>query len=47
MTAAEQRHLTIPAAQDFRTVTGFGVTARVEGQEVLVGRPDLPARAWL
>lgn len=40
VTAAEQRHLSIPAAQDFRTVTGFGVTARVDGHEVLVGRPD-------
>ena len=40
VTAAEQRHLIIPAAQDFRTVTGFGVTAHVEGHEVLVGRPE-------
>lgn len=39
VTAAAQRGLTIPAAQDFRSVTGSGVTARVEGQEVLVGRP--------
>ncbi|WP_219416396.1 heavy metal translocating P-type ATPase [Pseudonocardia nigra] len=38
--AAEQRGLSVPAAEDFTSVTGFGVTARVEGREVLVGRPQ-------
>jgi Cu+-exporting ATPase len=38
--AAEQRRLTVPAAREFTSVTGFGVTARIEGRDVLVGRPQ-------
>ncbi|MBN9103093.1 MAG: cation-translocating P-type ATPase [Pseudonocardia sp.] len=37
--AAQQRGLTVAAAEEFTSVTGFGVTARVGGREVLVGRP--------
>lgn len=37
--AATDRGLTIPPAQDFAAVTGFGVRATVEGRAVLVGRP--------
>ena len=39
VTAATTRGLTLPTAQDFTSVTGFGVTATVEGRAVLVGRP--------
>ncbi|MHA6631907.1 heavy metal translocating P-type ATPase [Pseudonocardia sichuanensis] len=41
--AAEQRELTPPAAEDFTSVTGFGVTAHIEGRRVLVGRPQFLA----
>lgn len=37
--AAAQRGLTVPAALDFRSETGSGVTASVEDHEILVGRP--------
>ena len=37
--AATNRGLTVPAARDFASVTGFGVTATVDGRTVLVGRP--------
>ncbi|MBW3646163.1 MAG: cation-translocating P-type ATPase [Actinobacteria bacterium] len=37
--AATTRGLTVPSAQDFQSVTGFGVRALVDGQAVLVGRP--------
>ncbi|MHA7295201.1 heavy metal translocating P-type ATPase [Arthrobacter sp. HLT1-21] len=37
--AAEQRQLVVPSAQNFESVTGFGVTARVDGRAVIVGRP--------
>lgn len=39
VTAATIRGLTLPAVQDFHSVTGFGVTATVDGRAVLVGRP--------
>lgn len=39
VSAAEERGLTVAAPQDFETMTGFGVRARVDGQSVLVGRP--------
>jgi P-type E1-E2 ATPase len=35
---AIDRKVTIPEASDFRSVAGLGVRARVEGEEVLVGR---------
>jgi heavy metal translocating P-type ATPase len=37
--SAFERKLTLPPVSDFDSVTGFGVTAVVEGQQVLVGRP--------
>ncbi len=39
--AARQRGITLSSAEDFSSVTGFGVTAVVDGQPVLVGRPRL------
>ncbi len=41
--AAQQRGLTVATAEEFGSVTGFGVTARVAGREVLVGRPRFVA----
>jgi len=38
--AATTRGLTVPPARDFSSLTGFGVTATVDGRAVLVGRPD-------
>ncbi|TNB75671.1 cation-translocating P-type ATPase [Arthrobacter sp. BB-1] len=38
--AAEQRRLPVPAAGDFESITGFGVTARINGRPVIVGRPQ-------
>ncbi|WP_449280379.1 heavy metal translocating P-type ATPase [Leucobacter sp.] len=40
VTAAADRGLTLAASRDFTSVTGFGVTATVDGRAVLVGRPD-------
>lgn len=40
---AENRGLTLPTAQDFTSLTGLGVTARIEGRDILVGRPQLLA----
>ena len=40
VTAAEQRGLTVTGAEEFSSVTGFGVTARIAGRQVLVGRPQ-------
>ena len=37
--AAEQRGLAVPTADDFESVTGLGVSASIEGNPVLVGRP--------
>jgi heavy metal translocating P-type ATPase len=36
---AFERKLALPSVSDFESVTGFGVSAVVEGQRVLVGRP--------
>jgi P-type Cu+ transporter len=36
--AALDRGLDVPAVEDFESVTGLGVTARLDGQQVLVGR---------
>ena len=38
---AENRGLILPTAHDFTSVTGLGVTARIEGRGILVGRPQL------
>jgi len=38
---AENRGLTLPTAQEFTSVTGLGVTAQIEGRDILVGRPQL------
>ncbi len=53
---AEDRRLTLPSSSDFRSLTGRGVMARVEGREVTIGNEalfqelgiapgDLPSRA--
>jgi Cu+-exporting ATPase len=39
--AARDRGLTIPAADQFSSITGFGITAVIAGRPVLVGRPGL------
>ncbi|MDQ3028777.1 MAG: cation-translocating P-type ATPase, partial [Actinomycetota bacterium] len=39
VTAAQQRGMTLGGVEDFESVTGSGVLARVAGQEVLVGQP--------
>jgi heavy metal translocating P-type ATPase len=39
--AAADRGLALPEAGEFASHTGFGVTARVAGRRVLVGRPSL------
>ncbi|MGI8793096.1 MAG: heavy metal translocating P-type ATPase, partial [Acidimicrobiales bacterium] len=41
VTSAQTPELSIPAAEEFTSVTGFGVTARIEGRDILVGRPQL------
>jgi P-type E1-E2 ATPase len=41
--AARARGLTLPAAEAFASITGLGVTARVDTHDVLVGRPSLLA----
>lgn len=38
---AQERDLRIPAAEDFRAITGKGVAARVEGDEYHMGGPAL------
>ncbi|MFG3228801.1 heavy metal translocating P-type ATPase [Kitasatospora sp. NPDC048194] len=38
--AARSRGLAVPAAEDFASVPGIGVTARVEGRIVAVGTPE-------
>ena len=43
VTAATDRGLALPAAREFRSVTGFGVTAIVDGRAVVVGRPGFVA----
>ena len=39
VTAAREQGLSLPDVDDFNSVTGFGVEARVAGRQVLVGRP--------
>ncbi|WKZ80515.1 MAG: copper-translocating P-type ATPase [Fimbriimonadaceae bacterium] len=39
--AARERGLQLPKVEDFENVTGLGLSARVEGKEVLVGRRKL------
>ncbi len=39
VTAATERGLAVPDPEEFGSVTGFGVRARVRGQPVLVGQP--------
>ena len=38
-TAARDKQIPLPVVEDFQSTTGFGVTAQVSGQRVLVGRP--------
>ncbi len=38
--AADQRHLEIPDATGFSSITGQGVTAKIAGESVAVGKPD-------
>jgi Cu2+-exporting ATPase len=42
--SAEERGLTIPAAQEFEAVAGRGVRASVEGRALLMGGPNLLTR---
>ena len=39
VTAAREQGLSLPTIDDFNSVTGFGVEARVAGRHVLIGRP--------
>ncbi|SFQ72648.1 copper-(or silver)-translocating P-type ATPase [Amycolatopsis arida] len=39
VTAARERGLTVPEAEEFASVTGSGVRATVQGRDVLVGQP--------
>jgi len=41
--AATDRGLAVPSAEDFESIIGFGVSARVQGRQVLVGRPGFLA----
>src|SRR5699024_4264424 len=43
VTAAATCGLSVPAARDFASVTGFGVTATVGGRTVVVGKPGFLA----
>ncbi|SEH10453.1 heavy metal translocating P-type ATPase [Thermoleophilum album] len=43
VTAARERDLEMPAAQDFAALVGHGAGARIEGREVWVGSPKLVA----
>ncbi|MEX1094951.1 MAG: heavy metal translocating P-type ATPase [Planctomycetales bacterium] len=40
---AEERGLSVPAAEEFESTTGGGVSGRVEGKTVLVGKPEFLA----
>ncbi|MBW3542241.1 MAG: heavy metal translocating P-type ATPase [Planctomycetes bacterium] len=37
--AAEERELKIPAAEDFHAAAGKGITARIEGRRIAIGKP--------
>jgi len=41
LTSAQTHEMSIPAAEEFASVTGFGVIARIQGRDILVGRPQL------
>jgi Cu+-exporting ATPase len=41
--AARDRQLAVAAAEDFEAISGLGVRAKVEGADVLVGRPSFVA----
>lgn len=47
MTSARERGLDVPASDDFRSVAGEGVEARVEGRRLRVGGPALLERAGI
>ncbi|MBA3782887.1 MAG: heavy metal translocating P-type ATPase, partial [Nocardioides sp.] len=38
---AQNRGLSLPTAQEFTSITGLGVTAQIDGRDILVGRPQL------
>ncbi len=40
LTAAVERDLDVPAVEDFESLAGRGVLARIDGRRVLVGRPS-------
>ena len=42
--AAEQRGLDLPRAEDERALPGYGLSARIDGQQILLGAPRLMAR---
>ncbi len=41
--AAETRNIALPAARDFQSITGKGVTGEVDGRRVVLGNPALLA----
>jgi Cu2+-exporting ATPase len=41
VTSAEERGITLPAAEGFAAIPGRGVRARVEGRDLMVGGPNL------
>jgi cation-transporting ATPase V len=45
--AARDRGLSVPFALDFSASSGLGARARVDGQEVMVGRPELLRRSGI
>ncbi|MBB93182.1 MAG: heavy metal translocating P-type ATPase [Rhodobacteraceae bacterium] len=44
LTAAETRGLTLPQAQDEQALPGYGLSATIEGQRILLGAPRLMQR---
>ncbi len=47
LNAALERRLRLPAVEDFESITGLGVQARIEGKHVLVGRPQFLEEAGI
>ena len=45
--AARARNLELPSTEDFHSITGAGVSAKVQGQLVLVGKRDLLAESGI
>ena len=39
--AANKRNIVLPSMQDFRVLPGFGVQARVDGHDVVIGNRKL------